>query len=298
MSRITELFQQFGIPFKKEGEHEHARSGWTQVDCPYCSPHNGHFRLGFSLRHRGARCWKCGPVPAARAFAELARVPYGRARELLGGLTPEGYAPKARGTLRRPPGTGPLKAAHELYLEGRGFDPGRLTRLWGVLGIGQQPHARAWSLYVPVTFGGREVSFTTRTVRAGAATGAGRYNSAKPEEEEIPHRSLLYGEDEVPGSSVIVVEGVADVWAIGPGAVATFGTAVTPAQVGRIVRFPRRAVLFDSEPDAQRAADRLCELLAIFPGRTERLQLRSGKDAADAGEGSIAYLRTKYLEGD
>lgn len=133
------------------------------------------------------------------------------------------------------------------------------------------------------------VSWTTRTIGNGV-----RYLSARPEEEKLNHRHLLYGEDLVPGHAIIVHEGPADVWRTGPGAVATFGTGFQRSQILKLSRYPTRVVCFDNEPAAQEMADKLCDLLVPFPGRTINVRLESGKDAADCDEEEIEQLR-EYL---
>lgn len=64
--------------------------------------------------------------------------------------------------------------------------------------------------------------------------------------------------DKAAGDSCIVVEGVTDVWRLGPGAVATFGIKFRPAQVAMLARhFKTIHVLFDPEPAAQAQARKL-----------------------------------------
>ena len=94
---------------------------------------------------------------------------------------------------------------------------------------------------------------------------------------------------------MVVVEGPFDAMRIGPGAVAVMGTGWSRAQLLAISKFPVRAVVFDSEPEAQERARRLCHDLSVFEGKTSRIQL----DAADPGSASkaeITRLRKYFLE--
>ena len=111
----------------------------------------------------------------------------------------------------------------------------------------------------------------------------------------MPHKSVLYGADHA-RHAVVVCEGPIDCWAIGPGAVATLGTAYTQAQALALARYPVRAVCYDAEPDAQRRAARLCQTLAAFDGTTVNVVLETGKDAAAASKAEVAELRKRYLE--
>ena len=54
-----------------------------------------------------------------------------------------------------------------------------------------------------------------------------------------------------------MVEGIFDVWKIGPGAVATFGIEVSSSQVRLLSKFEEVFVLFDNEPQALKNARKL-----------------------------------------
>jgi hypothetical protein len=196
----------------------------------------------------------------------------------------------SRGIFTPPAGLGPLLPAHLRYLEGRGYEPAALVRLWGLGGLGLCPRY-AWRLFVPVTFRGRDVSWTTRAIVDGP--GVVRYLSAPADCESVPAKHLVYGFDYVRHAAVIV-EGPADVWRVGPGAVATLGLAYTPHQLKQLATVPVRVVAFDKGTDAQMKARQLCRQLAAFPGKTLRVEL-SGKDPGESPESEIAELRAAFL---
>jgi hypothetical protein len=188
-----------------------------------------------------------------------------------------------------PPGVGPLLAAHRRYLGRRGFDPDELAEKYSVGGIGPGGKLQ-WRLFLPINRQGKPQSWTTRSVGESHL----RYISASPKEEETPIHSLLGGEDEC-RSSCIVTEGVFDMMRIGPGAVCTFGTSYTTAQVLKIAKFPVRVVCFDSDRMAQKKAAKLANELAAFDGVTYNAVL-SGKDPCDSPEDEIRELRRRFLE--
>jgi len=82
-------------------------------------------------------------------------------------------------------------------------------------------------------------------------------------------RTFLYGIDKVPGKTIVIVEGVTDVWALGPGAVGTFGIDWKTEQANKLRQFENRFIMFDPDRQAQRAAQRLAEWLSYYPGNTE-----------------------------
>jgi hypothetical protein len=82
-------------------------------------------------------------------------------------------------------------------------------------------------------------------------------------------RSLLYGIHKATTNRVVVVEGPADVWRIGPGAVATLGISWKVPQACILRQFRYRYILFDPETKAQSKARELADWLAGFSGHTE-----------------------------
>jgi len=130
------------------------------------------------------------------------------------------------------------------------------------------------------------VSWTTRTI----GTGGSKYVSAGLLEERVHHKTILYGAD-FAGLGIIVVEGPTSAWAVGPGAVATLGVKYTKWQVLAIGQYPRRTICFDSEPVAQKQAQRLALELQAFPGQTDVVELETGNDPAEADPEEVEQLR-------
>lgn len=287
---IRDLLDDLKIPYAEGGAHHHVSYGWVGIDCPSCSPGEGKFKLGISLAGTYSSCWSCGFLPLARTLAELSGVHEAKIRQLLGPLEKEWESRlEVRGRLEMPKGIGPLLPIHKTYLRSRNFDPAVLEKLWGLQGIGLATKL-AWRLFIPVTYNGKTVSWTTRSL----CDVGRRYVSAEKHQEALPIKSVLYGGDYVRHAAV-VCEGPADVWRIGPGAVATLGVGYSRRQVLLLSRIPLRAVAFDNEPDAQRRAKELCKLLEPFPGKTYRVEL-AAKDAGSATEREINQLRKRFLE--
>lgn len=287
---LRDFLTEHGIPFKEHGEHHHVSPNWYGVDCPWCSPGSGRYRLGINLGSLACSCWACGPHPIMAALAILAGLPIERIK----GLSFVGMIARklqtCRGTLKLPK-IGPLLPAHRKYLQGRGFDPDEVERLWGVKGIGKDGGNLKWRLFIPVVLRGETVSWTTRAI--SDSTGL-RYVSAKPGEEALPHKQQVYGMDYV-RHTAIVCEGPTDCWRIGPGAVCTLGTSFTNAQVNILSYVPRLAVAYDPEPPAQRQALRLAHRLAAAGCEVVNVDLGT-VDPGDAPERTVASLRRRYLD--
>jgi hypothetical protein len=179
---------------------------------------------------------------------------------------------EAKGTLQLPAGICDFLPGHKRFLRERGFNPSRIANVWGVRGLGMRAGYKKedghwmnlnWRLFIPIELHQVVSSWTTRTISKDP--NVIRYISANKSQERITHKDLLYGED-FAGHTIIIVEGPTDAWRIGPGAVATFGTRPSPAQILRMGRYAKRYVLFDH--GAERYAQSLVRELSVFPGET------------------------------
>lgn len=287
--KYIEILQQYNIPYKTEGHH-HCRQGWIQTDCPFCGKNTHKWHLGYNISNKYCTCWRCGWHPLIKVIAELTGLSFRKSVKLIDDI-PATSVPEIKqktGKLTLPSNIGKLQLPHKRYLKQRGFDWKRLIKQWEIKGIGISAKLN-WHIFIPISFRGELVSWTTRTIGNNKA----KYNSAPVECESINHKTILYGEDYAT-NSIIITEGPLDVWKIGPGAVATFGMSYTTSQVERMTRFPRRYVCFDNEKLAQQKAKQLCDLLSIFDGETYNITLDS-KDPGEAKPKEIKQLR-KLLE--
>jgi len=294
MITITDFLTRHSVPFAHAGENHHVRRNWIGLEhCPFCG--HGGYHLGIHLSWHYVHCWSCGRHGLIETLYKATNIPYGVLKASLGLLhksPPEARITQA-GRFKPPPGVEPLLRPHRRYLiDDRGLDPDEIVRIWNIGGLGILGNLK-WRIYIPVFLNGRTVSWTTRAIETSSGTSR-RYVSADASNETVPIHDVLYGAD-MARHSIIITEGPVDAWAIGPGAVATFGTSFTPAQIARMAAFPLRVVLFDNEPSAQKSAKRLYEALSTYQGVTRRVILESGKDAAEACPGEIAELREKFL---
>jgi len=286
---LKQTLRDYGVQVADGGSHRHVREGWIGVDCPWCGKGTGKNHLGIELSTHRCTCWKCGPHRLGDTLVALTGLPLPTVLgwKIKRGPTPH-RLPQMVGTLEVPSGVGQLLRPHLAYLKKRGLDPQQIQDQWGVQAIGLSSYLQ-WRLFIPIHFEMEMVSWTTRSIGDDGT----RYISAEPDKEQLHHRDLLYGED-CTGPSIVVVEGPIDVWAIGPGAVATMGLATTPAQVEKIARHPYRVICFDAETTAQKRAHRLARELQGFPGTTTVVELESGKDAGSADPQEVEELQ-KFL---
>lgn len=292
---IEDVLKEHNVPYKRHGEHHHASAGWLQIDCPYCSPNTNSFRMGINAKSKAVNCYICGRQSLIQTLIDILVVPFFESRRIANSLFlnkeyRDHSSNKERGTLKLPKGRTELLPAHRKYLKKRKFDPDKLIELWGLQGIGIAAKF-GWSIFIPFEFKGNVVSFSTRKITDEVKA---RYISAKPEEESVALKDLLYGEDHCQ-HTCIVHEGPTDVWATGPGAVAICGLTVSPTQLNKLTTYPVRVICFDSEVQAQRRARALRKALGESSGTTIIIELKTGNDAASASKKEIKELR-KFLD--
>lgn len=290
--KFKDILSEYDIPTAPSGHH-HARSGWIQIDCPYCGRDSQGWHMGYSIAGNFVNCWRCGSHRLVNTLMEITGLSYAEIKKLLDTLERPHFesSQKPLSKLVIPTGVKKLHAAHKHYLHKRGFKWREIERVWKIWGI-RISIKLSWRIWIPIYYHGEIVSWTTRSISSNPRVT--RYVSAAENEEAMPHKELLYGED-FARHAVIVVEGIFDAWRIGQGAVATFGSGYSIEQLERIIKYPTRAICFDNEIEAQRRARRLVNDLSVFPGNTYNVVLDK-KDASDESKGNIERLRKEILE--
>jgi len=286
---FQELLMEYNVHFKTEGKG--TRTGWIQFQCPHCGGGSDPNKLycGYNMDGNYCSCWQCGYHKAAETLSLLTKVSLAVCYQSLSNVSRKtAIERKVSKTLVLPRCITPLQAPHKRFIASRGVNATQARTLWQLGAISVAQHLQ-WRVFIPVHFHGRIVSWTTRTIGDAEP----RYVSAKPTEELIPLRHLLYGEDYC-HDVVLVCEGPFDAMRIGPGAVALFGVNWNQTQANRIAEYPKRVVVFDNEKEAQKRALALVNLLAVRPGVTINIVL-DAKDPGSASEKEIKLLR-KELE--
>ena len=289
--KFLEVLNQFNIEFKTEGS-SHCRPGWINIDCPFCGKDSEKWHLGYNLEGKYFNCWQCGSHSIISTLIELTGLSFSKCKKLFNDLEIVfDRKEKIKGKLILPKGIDRLEAVHKRYLKERNFNFKKLIQLWKIQGLGIAAYLQ-WRIFIPIIHQGKTVSWTTRSIAHNHKII--RYITAKPEQESIHHKTLLYGEDYCT-DTIIIHEGATDVWRTGCGAVATLGLGYSQAQVNRMVNYKTRVICFDNEKEAQKRAIKLCDDLSVYPGETFNVKL-SGKDAASSPIKEIKELRRRFLK--
>lgn len=274
------------------------------VRCPFCVDHSGHLYINYRYglddteteqdNLQLAHCFReeCLKDPDNRRFL-AERIFTVRPASPRQGTWPAPFHRPAeapgRSGHRRPTADdlqlAPLapNTVPSLYLHARGFDVAELAATWGIRYCTGSGRYRLMSgrIYVPVTMDDALVGWQGRYPAEldWAAAGAPKYYNAPG----MTKSQVLYNYDLARAEPVVVVvEGVTDVWRVGPAGVALFGKSASEAQVRLLAAtWSDRPVLILLDAEAQAEARELRRrLVALHPRDVAVLSLPSGLDPA------------------
>ncbi len=260
---IEQLYRDFNITFVTEG-HKHARNGWINTPCPFCTGEHEGYHLGYDVHGNKFVCWRCGGKYAPQVLSKLLKVGIRETYEILkkyGILT---GAKKTKRKLRKkvfklPPESLELKNNHRSYLIKRNFDPDKIITEYGILGTGVYSMIDNINyrhrIIIPYSWDGEVISFDSRDITEKSQN---KYMACSDDRELIPRKNILYGRQDAWRDVGICVEGATDVWRMGFNSFATSGIKYTPIQVRWMSKlFKKIVVIFDDEPQAIEQANKL-----------------------------------------
>ncbi len=259
---IQRLLQDHNINFVLEG-NKHCTEGWVNVHCPFC-PGSKDYHLGIHEDGKGAHCWRCGSHPVIKTLGQLLNLPESRIRALLQKYKIRIHKRKDEPKisifpLRFPKPNSQLTEPYKRYLVKRGFDPDKLEQEWGLKQTGPvsllDDISYSHRILIPIYWDGELVSFQARDITDRSLL---KYMACPKRREKIHHKNILYGKQEKwrEFKRLIVVEGVTDVWRLGPSSAATLGIEFKMEQVMRLSQAHEQfVILFDEEPQAQKQAN-------------------------------------------
>ncbi len=270
-------------------ENEHVSPGWIGIDCPFCGEKE-QFHMGINISGGGCRCWRCGKHKLTDVLKALNIKP----RDFFSNVDLRTKTPPKAvehpSTVKFPAGCSPaLWKAHKEFMKKRMFDPESYSKHYQLRATGPTGGKYKWRIVIPVIKDGKIVSWTARDV-----TGKSDQTYMSPpkewEVEEIKH--CLYGYDDAKNyNRVIVVEGPTDVWRMGKGTVATFGSAWTGPQAALLSRWKAVFIMYDMEDEEAIEKGRdLARALDLAGTRAETVQPK-GMEAGDPGSLKVSSVR-------
>jgi len=278
------------IPWTDRGKH--SRPGWAQVVCPFCSGNPG-WHGGFNIEAGYYNCWRCGFTWLPKAVATILKISIPKSKTLIEKyLSPDAIREfkerRYADEVLFPPKTGPLNRSQRSYLEDRNFDPDLLQEEWEIKGVG---HIGAYKgrILAPIRLHGRLISYQTRDIYEKSGS---KYMACPKDEEVYDHQYSLYGIDQCKSKNVLAVEGITDVWRLGPGSVGTFGIDYTSKQILMLGQnFDRVFIFYDTlEEQANQKAHHLAEDLEMIYKVESEIITYTGGDPAEMPDDEAAHL--------
>jgi len=280
---ILRFLKDYHIKYSDRGSK--ITDGWIGVDCPFCDGNNYH--LGFHMSSGAVSCWSCGKHSHIAFIKALLNCSLSKAIEIKKEYETNRYhyndsELESHTTIHAdvcllPTGCERLSKRAKEYLIERSFNPNTLEDVWNLKSTDAFGDYK-FRIIAPIIVDDIMVSYQGRDYTGKSDL---KYKACKSENEVRNHQTVVYGSNLVKGESCIVVEGITDVWRLGPGAVCCFGIDFTLAQVNFISnRFKNVFVLFDAEEQAQKQARGLATLLNARGIEVDILELESG----DPGE--------------
>lgn len=262
---VIRFLEKHNIGYDDSGSQ--VTAGWVNVQCPFCQDPSRHC----GLNEDGAcSCWHCGKHDLLRFIMRILRVDREAAlrvrREYGHGKTHR--KPRLSKAQKQhaescvlPDGCGPLNDRHRAYLHNRNFDPEMLEAEWDLEGTGHLGNYK-FRIIAPIYIGEELVSYQGRDITGRSEL---KYKACPERLEVVHHKHILYGAWKGTLDRVVVVEGITDVWRLGPGACATFGSKWTSRQRAALSLYTNVHILFDSSDDnAMSSAEKLAEQLSMI----------------------------------
>ena len=301
MFDFRQFCEDYGIDIADES-HKHSRADWINVECFRCTGNPG-YHLGFSEQSGQFVCWRCGYVPFIQAIRGLAKVSdWNKAKQLAKEYG--GYEKRLRRYAKEPKEKDietklpeglldDFPKKHKEYLESRNFDPDYLIDMWDLKATG--PLGRYKNrIIAPVYYRGILMSYQGRDI---TDSDKAKYKACSEENEKRHHKNCLYGLDMSTGRTGVVVEGITDVWRLGPGSVATFGIKYTDVQTLLLYKhFDRIFVLFDeTDPEADHKGRELSMQLSLMGKEAEKIALGLDCDPGALSDDDAKYVMRELL---
>ena len=284
-----QFLKDYNISYKTEGAN--TQVGWININCPMCLDGDSGFHGGFNLRGGYYHCWKCGASQPIKIIQKLLLVDYSQARKVESEYSTDNMIniklnKKKKATAKKviPPGTA-LKPPHRKYLKSRGFDTDYLIEKYKILGTrpGETFLKKSYELRIIIPIINREgtvISFQGRDITGKATL---RYKACPVKDSVQDMKQTLYNLNNCTPPLICLTEGVFDVWRMGDGFAATFGTALTEGQLKEIVKYGFTEIfwLFDPGTEAQKKAEAGAYKLASLGLNVELVELTGDKDPGE-----------------
>ena len=291
---IRKYLDSLSVPYWEHGMN--VSKGWIGTQCLYCDDSHNH--MGVHLYRKNFSCWKCGAKGSLTdLICDLENVSYHIALQRIEEFqsnTPQ--QPKERQPLEDdgqnilPFGWSPtLTKTQKMWIRGRRYDPNIIQKQWGIVA---GPPTGRWGhrIICPVLLRSRTRSWVGIDA---SGTKSARYKASSVEESLTPTSELPYGINNLNGGTVLIVEGILDVWRMGRGAIATLGTGISDRKIETLaaLKINRYFIMFDSETQAIKKANSLGNTLRHMTRREVNILELDKGDPDDLDDKTASDIR-------
>lgn len=285
------FFQDYQIDYKTEGKN--CQAGWVNINC---TEHpDSTFHLGYNISLGYFNCWHCGKLKITNIIQNLLNTNYYETKQIIDEYTEISSAivtkkKEIKHTKNiKLPGK-KLQKQHKNYLKNRNFDPDYIENKYKILGTGYVGEYKN-RIIIPIFLNGKLVSYQGRDITNKHKL---RYKACSLEESIINPKHTLYNIDNCEeNDSIIVVEGVFDVWRIGDGCCCTFGTAISEYQLAMLCKHTKVYFLLDNEEKTLLKAFKYANKVGSLGISTEviTLDLENINDPAEMTDMQVKELK-------
>ena len=292
---VSAYLEDIGVEIFEDGKN--ISEGWIGIECPYCDDSSNH--LGINLYTKLFTCWKCAETGSAtNLIMEFEDIPYYKALERLTEYQDPYYLRsqverklKVSGDILCKEASKDFHSEALKYLKTRNFEPNEIIPKFDLYCTNHLGKYK-FRIIIPVIINGEIVGFTTRDFTDKADK---RYLKCSIEESSVNHKEWLYNIDSVK-DTVIIVEGPTDVWRLGDGCISTLTSQFSNSQIEILVerKIKHAYLLFDTEYEAQKKAEKMANNISAFVSHVEVLSLQEG-DPADLTNEEAKELLSEIL---
>jgi DNA primase len=298
MFNVEQFLKDYHINYWTEGKN--VSPGFINTQCIHCEDSSNH--LGWNLSKEYLNCWKCGQHSLDYTISKLLQISKGRAQDIIFEyqdttvLRSKLNKKEAQATSIKLPGV-TLSKFHKQYLKNRNYNPDYIIEKYKVLGTGpnekfkgiEKEYDFGLRIIIPIFHKNQLVSFQGRDITNKQKL---RYKGCSIQDSVINYKHTLYNMDNCKGNKICVLEGITDVWRMGDGFVATYGTSLTQTQIRLLSDYKDIIFLFDSEDlEAQEKAKKYSYQLSSMGRNVEIIDLENDSDPGDLSEKEVNYIR-------
>jgi hypothetical protein len=286
---LLDVFNENSIDYETSGKH--STQGFINTHCPFCDDSSSH--LGWKNDASYTNCWRCGWHNTYDSLLSITNLDKKEVINIIKQLeiteNHTFYTKKERknknNVIKIPNNYNFIDSAIK-YIENRNFNFGYLQKKydlrWGGI-VGDWKYR----IIIPIYQNCRLVSFQGRIISSKIKP---KYKFLSNDKSIILPKNLIFNYDNCKNDSIIVCEGVMDVFRLGNNTCCLFGIEYTEKQKTILSEYKNVFILFDNEDIAQKKARKLANSLCLLNCNVEIIQIDKN-DPAELSEKEVLELK-------